>query len=285
MFRKEEFFNNIRERASDLSIAKRTVANYVINNYQKTAFMTAKEIAEKCGISESTINRFSKDLGYSGFPSFTANLKNIVHAELSGTDRLELINTDSQKNKVDYLDFIIHDEIKNLSKLLLTDKNDFNAFVSEIVKARNILIVGGRCSAVIAHYMYYGLRKIKNGITLLDHIDSVAFDYLELIEEDTLIIATGLGRYPKEVLEFLELAENNRIKIISITDSPISPFVQHSEIALIAPVEIQSYLGTISAPSCLAAAIVAEVSLRDKDISVKRLNKLEGIARKKGYYI
>ena len=285
MFRKKDFFDNIQKKASLLSLSKRKAANYVLNNYQKAAFMTAKEIAEKCCVSESTVNRFSKDLGYSGFPSFITNLKNIVHADLSGTDRLELINSIRKKSKIGYLNYLIEDEIQNLSKLSHIDKKDFDQFVCMIVEAKNILLVGSRFSSIIIHYLYYGLHKIKDRVSYVDHIDSVAYDYLELLESDTLIIAVGLGRYPKEVIEFLELAKIRNIKIVSITDSPISPFINHSDISLIAPVEIQSYLGTISAPGCLSAAIISEVSLRAKDVSIIRLNKLEGIARKRSYYV
>jgi DNA-binding MurR/RpiR family transcriptional regulator len=285
MFNKKDFFDNIQEKISILSFSKRKVANYVVNNYQKTAFMTAKKIAEKSGTSESTVNRFSKDMGYPGFPPFSTNLKNIVHAELSGTDRLKLINSDWGKSKIDYLNYLIEDEIRNLSKLFLIDKKDFDLFISMIVEANNVLLVGSRCSSVIVHYLYYGLGKIKGGVYHIDHIDSIAYDYLELLEDNTLIFAIGLGRYPKEVIEYLELAKAKNTKIISITDIPISPLVKNSEISLIAPVEIESYLGTISAPSCLVAAIVSGVSLMTKSTSIKRLNKLEEIARKKNYYV
>lgn len=285
MFRKKEFFDNIQKKVGLLSLSKRKVVNYILNSYQKAAFMTAKEIAEKCSVSESTVNRFSKDLGYSGFPSFIMNLKNIVHGELSGADRLELINSNREKSNIDYLNYLVEDEIQNLSKLSHIDKKDFDQFVCMIVEAKNILLVGSRFSSIIVHYLYYGLRKIKDGVSYVDHIDSVAYDYLELLESNTLIIAVGLGRYPKEVIEFLELAKIRNIKIVSITDSPISPFINHSEISLIAPVEIQSYLGTISAPGCLAAAITSEVSLQTKDFSIIRLNRLEGIARKRSYYV
>jgi len=285
MFSKEDFFKNIKEKIGFLSLSKRNVANYIINNYQKSAFMTAKEIANKCGVSESTVNRFSKDLGYPGFPAFIKNLRNIVHAEMSAPDRLGLINLDRVKSKNSYLQYIIKDEIQNLHELSNIDKEDFNSFVDIIIGAKNILIVGSRFSSVLVHYLNYGLCMLKDNVMYLDHIDSVAYDRLELIESNTLIIAVGLGRYPKEVIEYLKMAKNKEMKVISITDNPISPFVEQSDISLVAPVEIQSYLGTISAPSCLIAAIISEVSLKEKDISIERLRKLERIARKKGYYV
>ena len=285
MFIKADFFNNIKKKVGHFSLSKRNVANYVLSNYQKSAFMTAKEIAENCGVSESTVNRFSKDLGYSGFPSFTKNLQNIVHAELSGPDRLELLNLSKNKSKIDYLHYLIEDEIQNLNELSHINKNEFDLFVTTIIEFKNLLIVGSRFSSIIVHYLYYGLCMLKDGVKYLDHIDSVAYDQLELIEDDTLIIAVGLGRYPKEVMEFLEMANTKNIKIVTITDSPISPFIHYSQISLIAPVEIQSYLGTISAPSCLVAAIISEVSLKTREYSIQRLRKLEGIAKKKGIYI
>ena len=285
MFNKTDFFENIKNKDNKFSLSKRNVANFIVNNYQKAAFVTAREIAEKCGVSESTVHRFTKDLGYSGFPSFAKNLKDIVHAELSGPERLELINKGRKEGKDDYLHSLIEDEIRNLQELSNVDRKELDYFVNRIIEAKNILLVGSRFSSMIVHYLYYGLCMLKDNVRALIHIDSGAYDCLELADSSLLILAVGLGRYPREVIEFLKSAKTKNIEILSITDSSLSPFIEVSSLSLIAPIEVQSYIGTISAPASLVCAIISEVSLKTKDISIKRLQKLESIAKKKGYYV
>ena len=75
MAEKDDFLSRINEHFSHLSKGQKLIASYVIDHYDLAVFMTAAEIAEAVGVSESTVVRFAVSVGYSGFPEFTRALE------------------------------------------------------------------------------------------------------------------------------------------------------------------------------------------------------------------
>ena len=65
-----ELLNIIRKKREGLSKGQKKIADYVLNNYEKAAFLTALELGNEAGVSESTVVRFASALGLSGYPEF-----------------------------------------------------------------------------------------------------------------------------------------------------------------------------------------------------------------------
>ena len=60
---------------SNLTKTQRMIAKYILDNYSDVCFMTSTEIAEKLGVSESSVVRFSRSLGFTGFVEFQKSLR------------------------------------------------------------------------------------------------------------------------------------------------------------------------------------------------------------------
>ena len=60
------FQKKIEENYQQLSKGHKRIADYIKNNYEKAAFMTAVKLGEATGVSESTVVRFASNLGYKG---------------------------------------------------------------------------------------------------------------------------------------------------------------------------------------------------------------------------
>ena len=63
-------FVQLQSRLQELSRNQRVLAKYVLSHYQGVAFANVKELARLSGVSEATIVRFARVLGFSGYPSF-----------------------------------------------------------------------------------------------------------------------------------------------------------------------------------------------------------------------
>mgnify|MGYP001754778070 FL=1 len=48
------------------SKGQKRIADYILQNYDKAAFMTASKLGKLSGVSESTVVRFASELGYDG---------------------------------------------------------------------------------------------------------------------------------------------------------------------------------------------------------------------------
>ena len=70
----------IRVRMSGLSKGHKRIAEYILANYEKCAFLTAAKLGEVVGVSESTAVRFPAALGFSGYPDFQDLIGHFVPA-------------------------------------------------------------------------------------------------------------------------------------------------------------------------------------------------------------
>lgn len=55
---------------------KKRIADYIFQNYDKVAFMTASTLGDIVGVSESTVVRFANALGYDGYPKLQKVFRN-----------------------------------------------------------------------------------------------------------------------------------------------------------------------------------------------------------------
>lgn len=80
----------LREKAPSFSKGQRAIANYIMNTYEKAAFLTAVRLGRAVGVSESTVVRFAMELGYDGYPSMQRDLQELVLKRLNSVQRIEV---------------------------------------------------------------------------------------------------------------------------------------------------------------------------------------------------
>ena len=59
-----DLMNKIQNNLSTFSKGQRLIAKYIIELYDKAAFLTASKLGSTVGVSESTVVRFATELGY-----------------------------------------------------------------------------------------------------------------------------------------------------------------------------------------------------------------------------
>lgn len=77
-----------------LSKGQKQIARYIVEHYDKAAFMTAARLGQAVGVSESTVVRFASELGYEGYPQLQRSLQELIRNRLTTVQRMEL--TDEQ---------------------------------------------------------------------------------------------------------------------------------------------------------------------------------------------
>ena len=54
----------IENNYSDFSKRQRLIADFIVNHFDKAVYMTASQLGENAGVSESTVVRFAAELGF-----------------------------------------------------------------------------------------------------------------------------------------------------------------------------------------------------------------------------
>ena len=81
----------IQENMPTCSKGQRRIANYILESYDKAAFMTASKLGKIVGVSESTVVRFAAELGYDGYPSMQKSLQKMIRRRLNSVQRIEVL--------------------------------------------------------------------------------------------------------------------------------------------------------------------------------------------------
>jgi len=90
MGNKNELLQKIDEGYSKFSKGKKKLADFIREEYDKAAFLTAAKMGEEVGVSESTVVQFAMALGYDGYPGFQKALGEMVRTKLNSIQRMEV---------------------------------------------------------------------------------------------------------------------------------------------------------------------------------------------------
>ena len=88
----EDILSLMESMLKTFSKGQRRIATFVIESYDKAAFMTASKLGKAVGVSESTVVRFAMELGYDGYPSMQKALQEMVMNRLTTVQRMGVAN-------------------------------------------------------------------------------------------------------------------------------------------------------------------------------------------------
>lgn len=272
-----EVLKRIEENYEGFSKRQKMLADYILKNYDKAAFLTAAKLGKMVGISESTVVRFAIELGYKGYPGFQKALEELVRTKLNSIQRMEV--TYGRIAQSEILESVLHSDIDKIKMTLASiDQNAFEMAVNTILGARKIYIIGIRSCAPLAEFLKFYLNLIcENVITVNANGSSEIFEQLIRINEEDVIIGISFPRYSMRTLKALEFASNRKAKVITLTDSIHSPINLYSSCNLIARSDMASIVDSLVAPLSVINALVVALCMKKQEDVITTLETLEQI--------
>ncbi|AFK86885.1 MULTISPECIES: MurR/RpiR family transcriptional regulator [Thermoanaerobacterium] len=283
MDKNADIIKRIQDNYAQLSKSQKIIAEYIINHYDKAAFMTAAKLGNSINISESTVVRFANTLGYDGYPELQSALQELIKNKLTTVQRLEMTD---ETDEVSILNNVLKSDIENIKATKEEiDKNSFKEVVDNIFKAKKIYIIGFRSSTAIAEYLGFYLNLILENVILVKPGISDVFEQMLRVNSEDLVIGIGFPRYSKRTLEVMKYAKSQNAKIVAITDSLISPLTEIADEILLAKSNMASFVDSLVAPLSLINALIVSVGIREKDKITDTFEKLENIWNEYGIYL
>ncbi|MGL5616564.1 MAG: MurR/RpiR family transcriptional regulator [Sarcina sp.] len=272
----QDLMKLIQSKFSRLSKGQKLIAEYILNNYDKAAFMTAAKLGINVGVSESTVVRFAIELGFSGYPKLQKSLQELIKNKLTTVQRLEL-SSDFIKEE-NPLKGVLKADIENIrSTLEKINNEDFEQVVSDLFNAKRIYIIGLRSSTVLAEFLGFYLNLILENVKVVSSGISDIFEQMINIGEGDVIIGIGFPRYALKTIDALEFAKSRDARVIAITDSLISPLATNADCTLIAQSNMASFVDSLVAPLSIINALIISVGMMEKEKITQTFENLEGI--------
>jgi DNA-binding MurR/RpiR family transcriptional regulator len=264
----------LAEQQPSLTPKGRILGDYVINNPRKAVFMTTRELAETCNVSEATVVRFVNQLDYESYSAFQQELRDFVDTELTLLDRTDI--SALQKPGTDRLSRVIFEEMDNLKQFFDSVEMDVLTKVADhLEKSANIYVIGSRISFTFAYYLGWSLTKVRQNIHILKGSDSAAIDWLSIAEPQSLVVIIAVSRYPNELIKLGKIARRLDHTLLVITDSPLCPLNQFAHLSLIAPSKHIPLIGSPTTISCIINYLILELASRDGSRLKAHQEKLE----------
>ena len=274
---KQNLLKQLSERMSGFSKGQRQIAGYILEHYDRAAYMTASKLGAVVNVSESTVVRFADELGFGGYPELQKALQELARTHLTAAQRMEvadnLLDRDNILEKV-----LLGDADKIRHTLEGLDKEAFYAAVEKIVNARNIYILGSRSSASLAGFLNFNFRMMFDNVRNVEvNSGSEMFEQILSIGKEDVLIAISFPRYSKRTVRAVQYAHHAGANVVSITDSAKSPIATDCDQLLTAHSDMASFVDSLVAPLSIINAMVAAVSMSRHEQVAARLRRLEEI--------
>ena len=258
----KSILHTIENNMSSFSKGQKRIAGYILENYDKAAFMTASKLGKLVGVSESTVVRFASELGYDGYPSMQRALQEMIRSRLTSTQRIQQAGELFERQ--DLLGAVLQSDIDKLREIVAeADRTEFDNVVERIMGARHIYILGVRSSSFVAGYLNFYMHLLCENVTLVQsNAAGEIFEQLFRIGPEDVMIAISFPRYSKVTMNTVKFARDRGASIIAITDNELSPVYQMSDAALLAPCEMISFVDSMVAPLSLINALLVALAHR-----------------------
>lgn len=266
----------LQSRAPTFSKGQRLIAKYILEYYDKAAFMTANRLGKTVGVSESTVVRFAVELGYDGYPRMQKAMQEMVLNRLTSVQRIEVAN--DRIGDQDVVSMVLQADMEKLRQTGETlNREDFNAAVDAVLKAKKVYIMGVRSAAPLANFLGYYLNYMFNNVQIITASGSEMFEKIVGITSEDALVAISFPRYSSSTAKGAQYCRSTGATVIGLTDTRMSPLGQNADHVLIAKSDMVSLVDSLVAPlSVINAMIVAIASKRDQELT-KTFNALERI--------
>lgn len=274
----------IQENMAGFSKGQKLIANFILNYYDKAAFMTASRLGKTVNVSESTVVRFAAELGFDGYPSMQKALQEMIRNKLTSIQRIEVSN--DRIGDQDVLSMVMQSDVEKIRMTMEeTDRESFSKAVDAICNARNIYILGVRSASVLANFLAFYFQYIFERVINIDTVSiSEVFEQTIHVDADDVFIGLSFPRYSRRTVTAMEYARSRGAQVIAITDSAASPLLPLADYSLIAKSDMASFVDSLVAPLSLVNALIVAVSRKkEKELQVT-LGKLEEIWAKYEVY-
>ena len=258
----KSILHTIESGMAGFSKGQKRIANYILQNYDKAAFMTASKLGTKVGVSESTVVRFASELGYDGYPSMQRALQEMIRSRLTSTQRIQAAG--DLLSGQDLLSAVVQSDMDKLRMMVgEADRKEFDRVVDKIMEARHIYILGVRSSSFVAGYLNFYMHLLFENVTLVQsNAAGEIFEQLLRVGAGDVMIAISFPRYSNVTMNTVKFAQDRGATIVAITDNMLSPVYQLSDAALLAPCEMISFVDSMVAPLSLVNALLIAVGYR-----------------------
>jgi len=221
-----------RVKKTELTKSQRKIAEYFIANSDQLATMSSMDVAKKIGVSDASIIRFARAIGFDGF----ADLKQQVYQQLvenanGGQSLLERLSQNVEKHgqKGSPEQFVSLMESNLVSVFRDNSTEDFQTVADRLIGARKRFILGFRGTKGIASHVARTMYFMMPGVvSILDGSHENILRFHDVTDQDVVLMFV-FSRFYKKDLHYIRTAHENGAWVCLVTNAVAGPLTQYAD--------------------------------------------------------
>jgi len=291
--RGEELLKKIKEKSNKLNPTQKKLIKFILDNYMEVGFMSAAKIAVKVNTSQSTVLRLSNALGYEGYGLMQSDIQAMIKRKITSAtfiDKIEASGVNMNLKGTEQFESLyiqsINQDIENIRNAKRnTSVSTLVNIVDDILKARNIYILGLRTSSSLALFFGISLNMImNNNVKILNNINCSLFDQSLAITKKDILISFAFPRYTNETVKLIKLVKKKGVKTVVFADDVLTPFSEDCDYLI--PININStgYIGSYVASLSLVNFILSLITHKKGNEAIVKLKEIEKCFKEQGVF-
>lgn len=269
----------IKRKLLNLTNSQKTVADYIVENPQKVALSSVRELEKELKISKSTIVRLAQTLGYDGFYQLKSEFLEGIRNNLDPLGRYKTFLSVPHR-RLNFIKLIADETINNIQKTLqLVDNSQYEKALDLIKKSNHVYFIGVGISSCLAEMATYLFTRASINSSFMTYGTLKFTEQIVNISKNDVIFAFSFPPYSKETIEAARYAKERAIKVISITDKATSEIVQYSDAFMQVFVESVTISNSIMSVLVLLYSMIAQLGNELKNKTLKTIEAIEHVRK------
>lgn len=282
----------LRDSINNASLTKtqKMIGEYILDNSSDACFMTSTDIALKLGVSESSVVRFSRSLGFEGFVDFQKYLRKeyqdkVLSISSSITVPAQRIAKRAKlENNSDYIHRHFKNAAQNLESVFVNNSTaSFEEAADLIISSRHKYIMSSRGNSCLGDYFLLYLKHMVPNVESANSSAISAIDHICNISKDDCLIVFSFPRYSSIDRTCAQMARESGSPIIVITDKPSALLAEYATVLLTVPVDSNTFFNSMVGPQFVTESLLDSISHKVKGIQ-KRLKRIDRYLGELGNY-
>jgi DNA-binding MurR/RpiR family transcriptional regulator len=270
-----DFSQMISEHFNDLTKSEKRIANYLRKNQEESAFLSASELADRLGLSEATMVRFARTMGFPSYPAMRTLLQENFRQRVTHSARLRS-RLDDLREAGDIFEQVTVSEIDYLTQALQSVKREsINQAVNLMIKCDHIFVYGTGPSLTLIDLINVRLARFGKQVIPLTTAGREVLEPLLLMTKHDLLFAIGFFDIHPTLQIVLNHAEEVNCPVILLTDTLGSIIGSKADVILAAKRGPVSAFHSLVVPMTIINTLLLEIANQNQEEVLKNLDKLD----------
>ena len=270
-----DFGQIITECYKDLTKSEKQIANYLRKNQDEAAFLSAAELADHLGLSEATVVRFARTIGFESYPAMRELLQENFRRRVTHSARLRS-RLDDLREAGDIFEKVTVSEIDYLSQALQTvDREALHHAVSYMMECERIFVFGTGPSITLVQLLNLRLTRFGKQVIPLTVAGRETLEPIVMMTNRDLLFAIGFFDVNSTLLIVLDHAREMACPTILLTDTLGSVVGEKADVILAAKRGPVSAFHSLVVPMTIINTLLLEIANQSPDVVIKNLDMLD----------